>query len=141
MHTRARTVSVHATAGVAGVLSGGIGSFLQAAHATLGPVPLHYGVVSALGLILLVFVGAGIAAHGRSGALTAVLGWLVIVVLMALPRREGDLVLASRTYTYVWLYGGTLLGAMSLLLPYRKLAQLRPPAARSGTESTPVGGG
>lgn len=133
MHKRARAGWVHAAAVLAGFLVGAVGSFLQAARASVGSVQLPYGVVAALGLCLLVFVGAGVAARGRSGALAGLLGWLVVVVLLALPRREGDLVLASATYTYVWLYGGVLLGGLSLFLPYRVLAGLRPPVPRPGT--------
>jgi len=108
---------------VLGAVVGAAGSFLQSAT-VLG---LPIGLVVALLLSAAAVVGSGLATGGRLGAALALAAWLGTVILLSLPRPEGDLVLAAHWPSYAWLYGGTL-GLGACLAPdYRRLA-----AGRSG---------
>jgi hypothetical protein len=124
-------VVVHVAAVVLGALAGAVGSFLQPATIDVGPVPLPLGLLAGLALSLAVFVGAGLVTGSRVGALLAVLGWFVTVLVLALPRAEGDAVLEARPPAYVWLYGGMLMCALVVAIPYRSVA----PRVRGWLES------
>lgn len=125
MPTRAsplRSAAPYAVAALAGAVTGLAGSFLQAARLTVGSLTLPWGVVLALGSSVLVFVGAGLLIRSRRGAFAAGAGWLAAVASVALPRREGDLVLAAVGAVYVWLLGGAVLVGLALAPAYGALA-------------------
>lgn len=101
-----------------GALAGALGSFLQATTVLGLPV----GLLVAVGLSAAAVVGSGLATGGRVGAGLAVAAWLVVVVLAGIPRPEGDVVLPDRWLSLLWLYGGSLVLAALVVLPYRELA-------------------
>ena len=117
-------------AAVAGAAAGLLGSFVHALTVVLLPV----GLLLAFALSAAVFVTAGLLL-GRGGAVAAGAGWVVTVLLLASPRPEGDLVVPGSAGGYVWLFGGTLLAAGCLALPYGRLP--RPSVQPS---ATPGGG-
>lgn len=119
MPARARVAAAHVLALVLGLLAGALGSFLQAASLDLGPLTLPYGIVAAFVLSGVAFLAAEQGTGGRSGRVAAVLGWLLGVVPLAIPRPEGDLVVTAGTRGLVWLFGGTVLAGLSLAAPAR----------------------
>ena len=72
-----------------------------------------------------VFVTCGLAL-GRPGAVAAAGGWLLVVLLLASQRPEGDLVVPGSTEGYVWLLGGMLVAGACIVPHYRTPAR-RPP--------------
>lgn len=104
-----------------GLVAGALGSFLQAASLDVGPVALPYGIVAAFVLSGVAFLAAETGTGGRSGRVAAVLGWLLGVVPLAIPRPEGDLVVTASTRGMLWLFGGTVLAGLSLAVPTRPL--------------------
>ena len=117
-------------AAVAGAAAGLLGSFVHPLTVVLLPV----GLLLAFALSAAVFVTAGLLL-GRRGAVAAGAGWVVTVLLLASPRPEGDLVVPGSAGGYVWLFGGTLLAAGCLALPYGRLP---PPGVQPS--ATPGGG-
>ena len=92
--------------------------------------------VAVRALLLLAAVVAG-AVGGLLGSFvhpltTGIL--LPVGLLLASPRPEGDLVVPGSTAGYLWLFGGTLLAAGCMTLPYG-----RPP--RPGAEPSATAGG
>lgn len=130
-------VTVHGIVLVAGVAAGVLGSFVHAYRVSGLPV----GLLVALALDLAVLATAGLAAGGRSGALTAAAGWLLTVLALSVQRPEGDLVVPATTLGYSWLFGGTVLAAASLALPYAawSAASLAPRPGGEASESAPSG--
>jgi len=115
---------------VAGVAAGLLGSFVHPLTFVLVPV----GLLLAFALSAAVFVTAGLLL-GRGGVVAAGGGWVVTVLLLASPRPEGDLVVPGSTAGYLWLFGGTLVAAGCMALPYR-----RPPRPGLEPSATPGGG-
>jgi hypothetical protein len=110
-------------AAVAGAGAGLLGSFVHPLSVAVLPVGLALGFV----LSAAVFVTAGLLL-GRPGAAAAALGWLVVVLLLAARRPEGDLVVPGSAAGYVWLLGGTVLAGVCASLPY---------SSRAGRPMTP----
>ncbi len=98
----------------AGAAAGLVGSFVHGSVA----YGVALGLVTALALSLLTFVVAGVAARSRTGAVLAVTGWLLPVLLLAVRRPEGDLVVPGTASGYAWLIGGTILGGCTIAWPY-----------------------
>lgn len=99
---RAITVGAYAMLFVFGVGQGVIGSFQYAA----GPVP-----VAAIGFGLAIAVTGVLAGWGMrsvAGALTAGLGWLAAVYVLASSTRGGSVLITNSTAGKWFLYGGTL---------------------------------
>ncbi|MDF2708606.1 DUF6113 family protein [Nonomuraea muscovyensis] len=98
-----------------GVVMGIVGGFTQAAW-KLGPVP-----ASAVAWVLALFgvcLGAGRMMRAKSGAVAAAAGWLLVSMPFSLELSQGDLVIASGTAGYVYLYGGMVaLVAAFLMAP------------------------
>ena len=96
-------------AAAAGLLAGVVGSFLQAW--TLRSAPLG------LALALLA-VAAASSLGGRlaamPGATAAAAGWVLAVLVLLWPRREGDVVLAATGAAYAYLFCGLLVCAVGL---------------------------
>jgi hypothetical protein len=101
----------------AGAAAGLLGSFVH----PLKVLGLPLGLLVAFALSGAVFVTAGLL-MGRAGAVAAGVGWVLVVLLMASPRPEGDLVVPGSTGGYLWLLGGTLLAGGCMALPYRRPA-------------------
>jgi hypothetical protein len=108
-------------AALAGAVAGLLGSFV---HAVV-PAGLPLGLLLAGALSAAVFVTCGLAL-GRPGAVAAACGWLLVVLLLASQRPEGDLVVPGSTAGYVWLLGGMLVAGACIVPSYRPPPQ-RPP--------------
>ena len=108
-------------AALAGAVAGLLGSFVHAVE----PAGLSVGLLVAGALSAGVFVTSGLAL-GRPGAVAAGVGWLLVVLLLASQRPEGDLVVPGSTLGYVWLLGGMLL-AGACAVPRYRVPDRRPP--------------
>jgi hypothetical protein len=108
-------------AALAGAVAGLLGSFVHA----LEPGGLPLGLLVAWALSAAVFVTCGLAL-GRPGAVAAAVGWLLVVLLLASQRPEGDLVVPGSTEGYLWLLGGMLVAGACTVPSYRP-ADRRPP--------------
>jgi hypothetical protein len=88
---------------VLGVVMGVVGGFTHTVS-HLGPVP-----VSSLLWVLALFgvsLGAGKLMRARLGVLATAVGWLLVTMPFTLELGSGDLVIASGTAGYIYLYGG-----------------------------------
>ncbi|MFG2249574.1 DUF6113 family protein [Spirillospora sp. NPDC048823] len=98
--------------GLAGVLFGLFGSFMQ--NWTTGPVP-----VAAIVLVALVFCMvrlAGLGMGGRLGATIPAVMWAIVAFVMSMRRAEGDLVIPGTTAGYVYIVGGMLAAVAGVML-------------------------
>ncbi len=91
------------------------------------------GLLLALGLSAAVFVTGGLLL-GRPPVVAAAAGWVAVVLLLASPRPEGDLVVPASATGYGWLLGGTLVALGCVALPYPRAPRrsARPSAAADG---------
>lgn len=112
-------------AALAGAVAGLLGSFVHA----LAPAGLPLGLLVAWALSAAVFVTCGLAL-GRPGAVAAAGGWLLVVLLLAGQRPEGDLVVPGSTEGYLWLLGGMLVAGACTVPRYPPPGR-RPPAPPS----------
>lgn len=97
----------------AGVAAGVLGSFV---HATgWGAVPV--GQVAGLALTGSVVMLARLAGPGRTHSVLASAGWLAAVVVLSMPRPEGDLVVPATGAGYSWIVLGMLGCAAAVLSP------------------------
>ncbi|MER6298374.1 DUF6113 family protein [Kitasatospora sp. NPDC001539] len=88
------------------------GSFVQA----LWP---PVGVLLALAASVATFY-AGLRITGtRLGAAMPAAGWFLAMLLMMVPRPEGDNVLWSNATSLAWLFAGSVLGVICATLPTR----------------------
>lgn len=106
---------------LAGAVAGLLGSFVHA----LEPAGLPVGLLVAGALSAAVFVTCGLAL-GRPGAVGAAAGWLVVVLLLATQRPEGDLVVPGSTEGYLWLLGGMVVAGACTVPRYRRPDRRRP---------------
>ncbi len=104
-------------AALAGAAAGLLGSFVHA----LEPAGLPLGLLLAGALSAAVFVTCGLAL-GRPGAVAAAGGWLLVVLLLASQRPEGDLVVPGSTGGYLWLLGGMVVAGACTVPRYRSMA-------------------
>lgn len=117
MRLLARTFAI-LVAGVLGVGVGVLGAFVHNTSVRAAGVSLSVGVVPALaGLAALLFL-TGTVLRSRLPLLAPSVGWAVGVFPLAVPRPEGDLVVAGTIGGYVFLLGGALLVGMLMTLPY-----------------------
>ena len=122
--TRPGLLLLHALALAGGAVAGMLGSFVH----PLGVAGLPAGLLLALALSVTVVRCAGLLVVSRSGAAAAGVGWLVMVLLLAAPRPEGDLVVAGNSAGYAWLVAGTLIVGLAIGLPHGR--SRRAPSAR-----------
>lgn len=92
-------------------------------YLALGVLGALVGVAGALvqagwfpGGLALALAGAGALFHGgsrltrnRLGALVPAGGWLLTVILLTVPRPEGDFVFGAGVGAYVFLFGGMII--------------------------------
>jgi hypothetical protein len=97
---------------VAGLMLGVIESFSFSWSA--GPVPLSAILWSLFNLVA--FWGAGWGMGRKLGAAVPTLMWLVVVIVLAIRRPEGDLVVTGTAEGTVFLYGGVLAAGIAILL-------------------------
>jgi hypothetical protein len=121
--------AVHAllvvAAALAGAAAGVLGSFVHPLEVAWVPV----GLVVGLALSGSVVVTARLLA-GRSAAVAAALGWLVVVLLLSGQRPEGDLVVANTVAGQVWLFAGTAVVGGCIVLPFGRVLAVPPSGSR-----------
>ena len=105
---------------VVGVLLGAVLAFWQAARLTIGPITIPWGLIAAVG-VLIVVIRISVRALGSRWAGAAVLaGWLLAT--MALATRTpwaGDLIISSGTRQLVYLMAGVVAGSAAASLRSR----------------------
>lgn len=117
MRLLARALAV-LVAGLVGLGVGVLGAFVQSMSAHVLGVRLPYGLLPALAGLGAVLVLTGVVLRQRLPVLAPALGWAVAVFSLAVPRPEGDLVVAGSVSGYLYLLGGALLIGVCLTFPY-----------------------
>ncbi|WP_223241918.1 DUF6113 family protein [Streptomyces sp. CBMA123] len=109
---RAARIAAYVLFFLLGVAVSVCGSFVQA----LWP---PVGVLLALAATAATFY-AGLRVTGtRLGAAMPAAGWFLAMLLMMVPRPEGDNVLWSNATSLAWLFVGSILGVICATLPTR----------------------
>ncbi|MFD8083336.1 DUF6113 family protein [Kitasatospora sp. NPDC059722] len=88
------------------------GSFVQA----LWP---PVGVLLALGATAATFYGGLRVTGTRLGAALPAAGWFIALVVVIVPRPEGDTVLWPNATSLAWMFAGSILGVICATLPTR----------------------
>ncbi len=97
---------------VLGCAAGWLGAFAQGAYR---PGGLIVALAGAGGL----FVAGGLLMKARPGAAVPAAGWLITVFyIAAAPRAEGDWVFTGGITSYLFLLGGSIVGAMIAMQPW-----------------------
>lgn len=107
------TGAAYAMLAVVGVGLGVTGAFQHAAYFGTG-LPL-----AAIGWLVLLFgavYGMGRLMGGKLGALVPAVVWMLVSMVFAGQRSEGDLVIAANTAGYLYLYGGFAAVLLAVLL-------------------------
>jgi hypothetical protein len=119
---------------VAGLMLGVIESFSFSWSA--GSIPLAAILWSLFNLVAC--YGAGRGMGGKLGAAVPTLMWLVVVVVLAVQRPEGDLVVTGTLAGTVFLYGGVLAAGVAILLAPSSGEWLLGGAGRAPTGKVPL---
>lgn len=108
-------------ASVGGLVLGVLGAFIQAARWMVGDVVLPWGTIVTLAA-LVVAVRAGVALLGsRVGGVLVFAGWLVATVVFATKTPwSGDLIIATGSWQFVYLFGGLILGSAAATVAARQ---------------------
>jgi hypothetical protein len=101
-----------------GAATGILGAFVHDVSYELLGIGLPVGLFLALALAAVGYLLAGWVLRNRLAVLAPGLGWLVPALAMAVPRPEGDLVVAANAAGYAFLLGGSVLIGLSLAMPY-----------------------
>jgi MFS superfamily sulfate permease-like transporter len=117
---------------LAGVALGIVGSFLHLARVELLGIRWPVGLVVLLMATLGAWWLSGRAVNRRAGVAASYAGWLVAVLVLAVPRAEGDAVFPNSPLSLIYLFagvlgGGILLGAWTA----------RPPADEAAASAQP----
>jgi hypothetical protein len=116
---------------VLGVLLGVIGSFEFSWQA--GSVPVAAIVLSVVNLAA--FRAAGWAMESRLGAAVPAILWMIVLLVLASRRPEGDLVVTGTTAGYVYMFGGAVAALVAIVWtrsarPWMLTGVSRPPEIR-----------
>lgn len=131
----ARRVGSLAALVLLGVLTGLLGSAVHLASEGVLGVPVPYGVLLALALVVACDVAVAAASLGRrpgaGAALLAVAaGRGVVIGLLLLPRPEGDVVLTGLPESTAWILLAVLLPAFAAPMATALGLRSRPSPAR-----------
>jgi hypothetical protein len=96
---------------VVGVLLGVVGSFEFSWQ--LGSVPVAAILLSLVNLVA--FRAAGWAMESKLGAVVPAVLWMIILVVLASRRPEGDLVVTGTTPGYVYMFGGAVAALVAIV--------------------------
>jgi hypothetical protein len=96
---------------VLGVLLGLIGSFEFSWQA--GSVPVAAIALAAVNLVI--FRAAGWAMESKLGAVVPAALWMIVLVVLASRRPEGDLVVTGTTPGYVYMIGGAAAALVAIV--------------------------
>lgn len=116
---------------VLGILLGVIGSFEFSWQA--GSVPVAAIALSVVNLAA--FRAAGWAMETRLGAAVPAVLWMIILLVLASRRPEGDLVVTGTTAGYVYMFGGAVAALVAIVWtrsarPWMLTGVPRPPEIR-----------
>ncbi len=117
MRTVLRVLAV-VVAGGLGIGVGLLGAFVHSMSVRMLGVSAPLGLLPALGGIGALLVTTGTVLRSRLPLLAPAAGWALAVFPMAVPRPEGDLVVAATAAGYLFLLGGAVLIGACLTLPY-----------------------
>lgn len=93
------------------------GAFVHLLVVRIGPVPLPVGLVLAVGGAAAVLLVGNLTARSRWGSGLVATAWVLTVLLLSLPRPEGDLVIAQDVAGVVFVLAGVVLAGVSVGLP------------------------
>lgn len=118
--------------GLAGVVLGIAGSFLHLARVELLGIRWPAGLLVMLTVTLGAWWLSGRAVNRRAGVAASYAGWLLAVLILAVPRAEGDAVFPNSLLSLIYLFagvvgGGIVLGAWTA----------RPPADEAAASAQP----
>ena len=113
-----------------GVIVGSIGAFVQAARVVWSVagtvIALPWGLVLVLVMLLILIRGVGGLLGSRGGSWAVLAGWLGSTVLFAIETSSGDVAIGAGGRQWLYVLGGTILGAAASTIPVRRWARRAP---------------
>lgn len=123
MTSRLANVGIALGCLAAGLVVGLVGGFVQAMRVVVdapwGIVAVPWGFLLTLAVMLIVVRGASWALQSRAGGFLALAGWLLLTLLLASQYGRGDVIIAAGARQWMYLLGGSVLGAAVATLPLR----------------------
>lgn len=124
----------------------GTGAVLAVAGGFAGVIGVAYATSVPLGAVI-AFVGnaalgvlGGWGLKGWRGALWPAVGWFIAIVIMSLPRSEGDVMLPSTTAAQAFLFVGAAASALAAVVAIRFQPPREQPARGSSAPGPTPGG-
>jgi hypothetical protein len=99
-----------------GVAVGVLGAFVHAATVRPLGLPLPVGLAVALAAEAALLLAGCAALGNRWGAAIPAVTWTLTVLMLTLPRPEGDLIVAANLVGYAFLLLGTVLAGLVVSL-------------------------
>lgn len=118
-----------------GIGVGLLGAFVHSVSVRALGISAPVGLLPALVGLGALLVVTGTVLRSRLALLAPAAGWAVAVFPMAVPRPEGDLVVAANAAGYLFLLGGAVLIGGCLTLPYGGAPSGRVVRPQPGTAS------
>jgi hypothetical protein len=112
-----RSPLVPLVAVVVGAATAAVGTTAHLVQVRVGSVWLPVGVALALALTGAAEVWLGAWSRSRAALVVCGVTWLVMCLLFAVPRPEGDLLLGATARGYAWLVLGAALPGLVAFLP------------------------
>ena len=123
MTSRIANVGIALACLAAGMAVGLVGGFVQAMRVVVdapwGIIAIPWGFLLVLIVMVVVVRGASWALESRAGGFLALAGWLLLTLLLASQSGRGDVVIAAGARQWMYLLGGSVLGAAVATLPLR----------------------
>ena len=121
-------IATYLGAAALGLLAGALLTAAHQATVTVAGVPLPWGLVAGLLIVIALLVGMRIVSGTRTVPLAAGAGLLAASAFLALRSAGGSVLVPDNLAGYVWTFGPVLIGAVVLTWP--KLQRQPQPAAR-----------
>ncbi|SFB90456.1 DUF6113 family protein [Streptomyces aidingensis] len=114
------------------LLLAALGALVAAAGALVQAGWFPLGVLLALAGAAALFLGGALVMRTKAGAGVPAVGWAVTVMVLNVPRPQGDFLFAAGAASYLFLFGGMMTAVLcAMLAPTdRPLFSAPPPSGR-----------
>ena len=117
--------------GIAGLVLGVIGAFVQADRTVISNRTIPFGFVLAILFIALTQIWLGRAFQSRLAPIGVVVGWAIVTIVLAGLNERGTAIITAAWYSKVYVFGGAVIFGMVSAFPVLQL----PPKPHSLEES------
>lgn len=105
-----------------GVFVSLITSFVQADRIRVNQIMVHYGVILAPAILIVVQRATMSFFNNRSAGIAFALAWVLVTIRLAIPNSDGDLALGALWYSTAYLgISAMLLSTSAMISPRQKI--------------------